>query len=223
MALAPPGASRGVGSGLGACPSGLFWQQSSQQQLGEPGMGDGINVPSEIAESYCAEVNRLLAGVSDESSFLGYMSVLDRRYLESLFVRRFGSMDADPMQALRQPTSGGVVRRATPANDFADCGYAGGLSQGTDWSHMGSHAAELHRRHLAFLGERSSPSVAGCGSVAEHPPPWQPQVRPCSHTGNFGHPAGSSYSFSHFAGFAGEGADVGDGGPCGPTGPSAFP
>merc|ERR1712129_407664 len=65
-----------------------------------------------LLESYCAELERVLAASTDELVFYEKAAALDQRCLENLFAQRFGAASADPLQALRQPPVAGIVHPA---------------------------------------------------------------------------------------------------------------
>eukprot|EP00929_Paragymnodinium_shiwhaense_P053994 TRINITY_DN27065_c0_g1_i4.p1 TRINITY_DN27065_c0_g1~~TRINITY_DN27065_c0_g1_i4.p1 ORF type:complete len:236 (+),score=16.03 TRINITY_DN27065_c0_g1_i4:64-708(+) len=69
----------------------------------------------EFVDAYCTDLGALIAAVPDENAFLERIAVLDAMHSDELFMRRYGCPHADPMQAFREPPTGGLVRRAMPA------------------------------------------------------------------------------------------------------------
>lgn len=136
--------------------------ESPAERLGRPSDGAVAAQELQLVEAYCAEVELLLASAPDGSAFFNQCSALDQRWLDACFTLRYGALTADPMQAFRQPPSGGVVR--PPA---AVAGGAGGaVAAQTSGPMLGGRAGDLVQRHLRLL-EGASPWA----SAPSRPPP----------------------------------------------------
>lgn len=120
-----------------------------------------------LLDSYCAELERVLAGSTDELVFYERAAALDQNCLEGLFAQRFGAAAADPLQALRQPPMPGIVHPAAMPSLATASPLAGGAG-----TVLGARGVEMMRRHAAFLDERngSAGSALGLGSAGAHPP-----------------------------------------------------